>query len=263
MLQLFVTSLTLTNAFTILDSVEEAVFAAPPAFGSYSLQKQVDEFPEPLPLINLEETCEFSSNLQDDANIFYAVSGLSEEVLSCTEAFEMHKSMYSSDVCNFAYPLNDDQDTLLNRCGKTFCSECTQVENAIEEPVYGKEVSEDQYVMAPGFEISPAEGKHSFQGMVAPVPVADTGMVAPTPMEALDDATLPSLLVPDVDPVVSPKAMAAPLPNTEVVGIEAPTPMFQDTPVEASLEAPMMPSSSMVPPGITSPKRLNRYQNEL
>jgi len=275
MLQLFVASLTLTNALSNVESLEDLVFASAPAFGSYVLQKQVNN---PQPLINLEETC-FSSNLQDDSEVTYQV-GLLSETLSCSDAFEMQASMYSGDVCNFDYPINNNQDTLLSSCGKTFCSECAQVENTKEDLIYAKEVYETLDVgfdMAPGFEYSssgslsaPVEGKTMMevQGMAAPAP---SGSMVPD----LDDAALPSLEVPDEPLVQEAKAMTAPLPATadteEVVGIEAPK--FQDTPIEVSLEAPMMEDkSSMVPPGLeapeapsdarTAPKRLNRYQSE-
>ena len=54
------------------------------------------------------------------------------------------------------------------------------------------------------------------------------------------------------------------LSHEEVEGIEAP--QFQDTPIEGSLEAPMMNEQiSMVPPGLEStdrvPKRLVNYQH--
>lgn len=256
MLQLFVAGLTLTNEFSLFDSVDDVAFAAPPVFGSYDLQEQADLKPEPLPLINLEETC-FSSNLQDDPEVAYQIPEFSEEVLSCSEAFEMHQSMYSGNVCSFAYPLNGEEDTLLDRCGKTFCSECTQVENDNEEFIYAKEVYDDiGYALAPGFAISPSEGKHSVQGLAAPIPVEDIGMAAP--MKDLDDASLPSLVMPqDVDPVDVPQAMYAPI-DAEV---------GNDTPIEVSLEAPMMHTeTSMVPPGLASgnswPKqRMNRYQS--
>jgi len=283
MLQLFVAYLTLANAFSNVESLEDLVFASAPAFGSYVLQKQVNN---PQPLINLEETC-FSSNLQDDSEVTYQV-GLLSETLSCSDAFEMQASMYSGDVCNFDYPINNNQDTLLSSCGKTFCSECAQVENTKEDVIYAKEVYETLDVgfdMAPGFEYSssssslfaPVEGKTmslevEVQGIAAPMPSA-ASMVVPDLLG--DDDALPSLEVPDELLVQEEaKAMIAPLPapadTEEVVGIEAPK--LQDTPIEVSLEAPMTEdsSSSMVPPGLevapeaqsgarTAPKRLNRY----
>lgn len=252
MLQLFAAYLTLTNAFS---DVEDLTFAIPPSFGSYNLQKQEKK----LPLINLEETC-FSSKLQDDSTVAYQVGGFSE-TLSCAEAFEMHKSMYSGDVCNYGYHLNDEQDTLLDRCGETFCSECAQVENTDEDIIYAKEVFEDDigYAMAPGFEISPSEGKEAeVQGIAAPIPRGD-----------FDDASLPNSL-PVID--VEPKAMPALIPSSDdyavVEGMEAP---LQDTAVEGHLDAPMMQvEMSMVPPGFeaedvqqASKLRLNRYSGEL
>jgi len=255
MLQLFVTSLTLANA-NYFDSVEEIAFAAPPAFGSYVLQKQAKE-QKILPLINLEETC-VSSN-EDDSSVTYSIAGLSEEV-SCSEAFEMHKSMYSGDACTYAYPINDEQDTLVERCGETFCSECSQVEDTNEEIIYAKEVFENNvpYEMAVGFEYSMVEAKNSVKGIPAPLPMKDI---------EIDDASLPSI-IPDyylpissheIEPEVLPEAMPAPVTqNVDVTGMAAPE--VQDTPIDDSLEAPMMlEPTAMVPPGISGKKRLNRY----
>jgi hypothetical protein len=250
MLQLFAAYLTLTNAFADFHSVDDLSFAPPPAFGSYNLRKQVKT---PQPLINLEETC-FSSKLQDDSFVTYQAGSFSENV-SCSEAYEMMASMYSTDVCSFAYAINDEQDTLLDRCGKTFCSECAQVENTNEDLINAKEVYEASNIgfnMAPGFEYSHSEGKQmEVQGMAAPLPATDK--------VAVDDASLPALEVP---------MMPAPIPAFDIVeveGIEAP--QFQDTPIDGSLEAPMMNEQiSMVPPGLEStertPQRLNRYQSE-
>jgi len=254
MFQIFASYLTLTNAFASVDGLDKLAFAVPPTFGSYDLQRKVTG---PEPIFNLEETC-FSSNLQDDSKVVYQVGAISEEVMSCSEAFEMHKSMYSGDVCDFGYPINDERDTLLDRCGATFCSECAQVENSDEDLIYAKEVYGDDwgYMAAPGFEISTEGKKSEVQGMAAPLPEVD-----------FDDAALPSLQVPDVDPVVMPKSMFPPMPavESETDGLEAP--QVQDTPVEGKLdamEAPLMQeTTSMVPPGLESaPKRLSRY-NEL
>jgi len=257
MLQLFVTSLILANANIIpIDSVEEIAFAAAPAFGSYVLQKQTKEQVS-LPLINLEETC-VSSN-EDDSSVTYSVAGFSEEV-SCSDAFEMHKSMYSGDACVYAYPINE-QETLVERCGETFCSECSQVENTNEEILYVKEVFENNipYEMAVGFEYSMMEAKNSVKGIPAPLPMKDI---------EIDDADLPSLLIPDYDPTVSsleieaevlPAAMPAPMTqNVDEIGLAAPG--VQDTLIDDSLEAPMMlEPTAMVPPGISGKKRLTRY----
>jgi len=258
MLQLFVTSLILTSAeLTPIEKIEDLAFAAAPAFGSYILQEQVKE-QKFLPMINLEETC-VSSN-KDDSSVTYSDAGISEEV-SCSDAFEMHKSMYSGDACVYAYPINDEQDTLVERCGETFCSECFQVEDTNEEVIYGKEVFENNvpFEMAPGFEYSPSEAKSSVTGMPAPLPMKDI---------EIDDASLPSLLVPGYDPTFSsletepealPEAMPAPMTEkVDVVGLAAPE--VQDTLIDDSLDAPMMlEPTAMVPPGISGKKRLNRY----
>jgi len=264
MLQLFVTSLILARAnFIPFSSVDELAFAAPPAFGSYVLQQQAKE-QILLPLINLEETC-VSSN-KDDSSVTYSVGGSSEEV-SCSDAFEMHKSMYSGDACNYAYPINDEQDTLVQRCGETFCSECSQVEDSNEELIYVKEVFENDvpYEMALGFEYSMMDTKNSVKGIPAPLPMKDI---------EIDDASLPSLLIPDYDPTVASleidtektsEVMPAPTTqNVDVVGMAAPG--LQDTLIDDSLEAPMMlEPTAMVPPGFSGKQRLNRYTtgNEL
>lgn len=246
MLQLFAAYLTLTNAFAGFQSVDDLSFATPPAFGSYNLRKQVKT---PQPLINLEETC-FSSKLQDDSFVIYQAGSFSENV-SCSEAYEMMASMYSTDVCSFAYAINDEQDTLFDRCGKTFCSECAQVESTVNEDlIYAKEVYEASNIgfnMAPGFEYSQSEGKQmEVQGLAAPLPKTEN---------FVDDASLPAIEV--------PLSATPAFDVVEVEGIEAP--QFQDTPIEGSLEAPMN-TISMVPPGLEStdraPKRLNRYQME-
>jgi len=258
MLQLFVTSLILTSAeLTSIEKIEDLAFAAAPAFGSYILQEQAKEqlF---LPMINLEETC-VSSN-KDDSSVIYSDAGISEEV-SCSDAFEMHKSMYSGDACIYAYPINDEQDTLIERCGETFCSECFQVEDTNEEIIEEKEVFENNvpFEMAPGFEYSLPEAKSSVKGMPAPLPMKDI---------EIDDASLPSLLVPDYDPTVSslevdtevlPEAMPAPTTEkVDVVGMAAPE--VQDTLIDDSLDAPMMlEPTAMVPPGISGKERLSRY----
>jgi len=264
MLQLFVTSLILARADIIpIDSIEELAFAAAPAFGSYVLQKPAEE-QEFLPLINLEETC--VSSKKDDSSVTYLVNGIADEV-SCSDAFELHKSLYSGDACIYAYPINDEQDTLVERCGETFCSECSQVEDTNEELVYVKEVFESDaaFDMAVGFEFSSMEAKSSVQGIPAPVPVKDI---------EIDDADLPSLLIPDYDPTVSslevdpeiiPEAMPAPMTqNVDVIGMAAPG--IHDTLIDDSLEAPMMlEPTAMVPPGFSGKQRLNRYTtgNEL
>lgn len=229
MLQLFAAYVYLTSAIA---SLEETAFAMPPAFGTYDLRKQTHN---PQPLINLEETC-VSSNLQDVTQVIYQVDGLPAETLSCSEAFEMHRRMYSEDVCDFAYHINDDEHTLLEECGKTFCSQCSQVEIDDEDVIVGKEAYEINYIPAPGFEMSykVKQTENIIQGMAAPMP-----------MNSIDDASLPSLN--DDDEI----AMLAPLPaQTVVVGIEAPS---LDTSLEESLEAPMMKlKTSMVPPGLES-----------
>jgi len=260
MLQLFVTSLTLARANIIpINSIEELAFGSAPAFGSYILQERPKEQVY-IPLINLEETC-VSSN-EDDSSVTYSVAGSSEEV-SCSDAFEMHKSMYSGDACIYAYPINDEQDTLVERCGETFCSECSQVEDPNEELVYVKEVFENDvpYEMAVGFEYSMTEAKNSVKGIPAPLPMKDI---------EIDDADLPSLLIPDYEPTVSsleidpevlPEAMPAPMTqNVDVVGLAAPG--VQDTLIDDSLEAPMMlEPTAMVPPGMSGKERLNRYHS--
>jgi len=227
MLQLFAAYVSFTAATA---SLEEMAFAMPPAFGTYDLRKHTNN---PQPLINLEETC-LSSNLQDVSQVIYQVDGLPAEILSCSEAFEMHRRMYSEDVCDFAYHLNDEEQTLLEECGKTFCSQCSQVENDDEDVIVGKEVYEINYVPAPGFEMSykVKQAENIIEGMAAPMP-----------MNSIDDASLPSL---NDDEEI---AMIAPLPkDSVVVGIEAPS---LDTTLEESLEAPMMKlKTSMVPPGL-------------
>jgi len=236
--------------------INDLLFANAPVFGSYDLRKRASSIPS----INLEESC-YSSNLQDDSEVGpktdnYQVGDVFE-TLSCSEAFEMHKSMYSGDVCNFGYQLNDQSETLLDRCGETFCSECAQVENTNiinEDLIYAKEIYENElgYEMAPGFEISYSQGKK--QGLV--------GMAAPTPMADFDDVSLPSL------PAQPAKSMPAPLliPDVNDVVVEGmQAPSFQDTAFEENLEAPMMQvKTSMVPPGtetndVSKPQRLSRY----
>lgn len=232
MLQLFAAYSFFTTAFA---GVEDTVFAKPPAFGTYDLRKQMKN----QPFFNLEETC-VSSNLWDAPQVIYQVNELEAETLSCSEAFKMHKRMYSEDVCSIAYHLNDQQETLLEICGKTFCSLCSQVENNDEDVTVGKEAAEAYYIPAPGFEMSYVEGKQVEETIVQ-------GMVAP--MDGIDDASLPSLN--DVDENI---AMLAPLPDyDEVAGIEAPE---LDTFLEDSLEAPMMKlQTSMVPPGLEMASR--------
>jgi len=245
MLQLFATSLIFSNAF-VLDSVEDAVFAVPPSFGSYDLHKKVDD-PHFFPLIDLEETC-FSSDMQFDSAMVSYKTGYSEEFLSCADAFEMHESMYSIEVCNVAYPINDEQHSLVNRCGKTFCSKCAQVKDIVAKEVYEEDMG---VVFAPGFELFGTEGKES-QIVIGMAP----------PMGVIDDADLPSLPVPDFEPVTLPQnidpivaSMPAPaFPKMDVVGMEAP--VFQDTANEATLEAPMNENTSMVPPGLEKKARL-------
>eukprot|EP00492_Amphilonche_elongata_P000265 TRINITY_DN1133_c0_g1_i1.p1 TRINITY_DN1133_c0_g1~~TRINITY_DN1133_c0_g1_i1.p1 ORF type:complete len:230 (-),score=35.58 TRINITY_DN1133_c0_g1_i1:78-707(-) len=163
----------------------------------------------------------------------------------------MHESIHSIEVCNVAYPINDEQHTLVNRCGKTFCSKCAQVEDIVAKDVYEEDFG---VVFAPGFEFFGTEGKES-QIVIGMAP----------PMGVIDDADLPSLPVPDFEPVTLPQnidpivdSMPAPaLPKMDVVGMEAP--VFQDTANEATLEAPMNENTSMVPPGLEKKARMSRY----
>lgn len=280
-LKLFSVALILTQAFDLFESndipyfPEEVAFAAPPAFGSYSLQPESAQLP-PKPLISLEQTClsrEDQGTLLDRPRFTYDHNGYTSDVMSCEEAFVMQKSIFAEDICHFAYHINSEEETLLDVCGQTFCNKCLSV---INEP---KEDDGKQYAVAESLEVGsvPAHG-YEFSTMereidsikqveevATPEVDAVSMMVPPAPIAAKIEASYEQ----EVSGLQAPTPSSADIVVEEKddrIGLIPPTPVLPslDTIVDVQLDSTAV--KSMVPPGLdaqvmmeSSASRLKRY----
>jgi len=283
LLKLFSVALILTQAFDLFESndipyfSEEVAFAAPPAFGSYNLHSDSAQLP-PKPLISLEQTCLYRKDqgtLLDRPKFKYDHKGYTSDVMSCEEAFVMQKSIFAEDICNLAYHINSEEETLLDVCGQTFCNKCISVMNEPKEDD-GKQYAvaeslEVGSVPAHGFEFSTMEREIDSIKQVEEVATAEVDavsmMVPPAPIASKIEASyeqevselqtdsieeVATFEVDAVSMMVPPAPIASKIEASyeqEVSGLQAPTPISADIVVEEKVDriglippTPVLPS---------------------
>jgi hypothetical protein len=270
MLQLLIASFTLsTEAFSLFRhaglSNSDLVFRSPPVFGSYNLQNTgVKQLTPPSMTFDSCSSKQQEGQIYDSDEVTYQQNGMDPEHLSCGEAFELHKSLYSADACSLSYPINENDDNLLDVCASTFCSKCNGDNVDTADAATG-------FVPAPGFEFSVLDQAKQTNSLE---PVMKFSLPSPT-FNVAHPFVKQALEAPELV-----KAMPAPMKTvdgneySQNDGLIPPPAMKKlqvlDTSVEVNLDASAM-KSSMVPPGLegnspavvtslTAP-RLKRYGN--
>lgn len=266
-LKLFFVALILTQAFDLFEEMndipyisEEVAFAAPPAFGSYSLHSESAQLP-PKPLISLEQTCLYRKDqgtLLDRPQFNYDHNGYTSDVMSCEEAFVMQKSIFAEDICGLAYHINQSEETLLDVCGQTFCNKCISVMN---EP---NRNDGKQYAVAESLEVGSVPA-HGFETSTMELEIDSIKQVE----------ELATVEVDTVSMMVPPAPIASKISNSvdivveekdDRIGLIPPSPVLPslDTIVDVQLDSTAV--KSMVPPGLDAPQimidssaRLKRY----
>lgn len=281
LLKLFSVALILTQAFDLFESndipyiSEEVAFAAPPAFGSYSLHSDSAQLP-PKPLISLEQTCLYRKDqgtLLDRPQFKYDHNGYTSDVMSCEEAFVMQKSIFAEDICSLAYHINSEEETLLDVCGQTFCNKCIAVMNEPKKDD-GKQFAvaeslEMGSVPAQGFETSTMELEIDSIKQVEELSTVEVDtvsmMVPPAPIASKIEASYEQE-VSGLEAPISNSADIVVEEKEDTIGLIPPTSVLPslDTIVDVQLDSTAV--KSMVPPGMdaqvmieSSAPRLKRY----
>merc|ERR1719469_210874 len=103
--------------------------ALPPAFGSYSLLKEVALNPHPFLPAQMQDCDDLCA---DKDLVYYSAGGYLLHDVFCEEAYLQHNKYLNGDACLLNVPINNEEENLWDACPLTMHKFCELSDDFVE-----------------------------------------------------------------------------------------------------------------------------------